>query len=393
MNKGVIVEQKKRYIVVMDHQGQFHKAKPISNEDIGMEVVFEKKQEEAFLSFFSLQNYRWKVATMAIIFALFITPLYLWTNEEEAYAVVSLDINPSVELMVDKEMRIIEVDPLNEDGKILIQNLELMDQTITNGMDLLVERASDQYDLNNNRAILMGVSYLDNGSEMLEELDAYFSEKSYELAIFEVSSSIRETAMEQKKSMNEILASEIHENKVKNTNSENTSLNDEEREIIQNFYYNDSEEENDSQKNSGEQELDSEETNQPNVKPANEQKDKKKEKKKQENNQEQNQEKNKDKERKKEKTDGKKEAVKEKVEDKKQQISDKKEEKKAWIQSHKDKQKEKKENSKANNGKVKEKSSDRSNISNSKQLKNNSDNRNNKFIHDNGKSNYKYYER
>jgi len=52
------------------------------------------------------------------------------SNTDNIYGYICVDINPSVELVIDETCRVLEVRPQNKDGEQLISGLELLDKML-----------------------------------------------------------------------------------------------------------------------------------------------------------------------------------------------------------------------------------------------------------------------
>lgn len=65
----------------------------------------------------------------------------LFQQNEEVLSLVTVDINPSVGLLINEDYEIVEVLPLNEDATIAVEGLELVGQDIEKGLEDLVDTA------------------------------------------------------------------------------------------------------------------------------------------------------------------------------------------------------------------------------------------------------------
>lgn len=61
----------------------------------------------------------------AAVFALFIGIRMMTLRTEAAYAVVGLDVNPSIELVVDSREKVIRAEGINEEGKKILSDMDL----------------------------------------------------------------------------------------------------------------------------------------------------------------------------------------------------------------------------------------------------------------------------
>ncbi|WP_208589910.1 anti-sigma-I factor RsgI family protein [Gracilibacillus suaedae] len=249
MKKGIIVEHKSRFTIVMDKDGVFHKAIPMKEKDIGMETLYQPKESiwQSFFLFFKGEPIKWQIVPMVLICLLLISPLYIWVADEKAYAVVSIDINPSLNITIDKNYHVLDVEPMNDDAKQLMDNLEVKNRTITSLTDEIINMITlDKAEQDAGRPVLMAVSYLDGDKQdhhFEDDLGSYYQQLGYQVAVYEVSEEFRTQAEAEHVSMNELTAQSLEVSEgsdVKQVATENdtpkSSLNTEERELIENFY-------------------------------------------------------------------------------------------------------------------------------------------------------------
>ncbi|MEH7463097.1 anti-sigma factor domain-containing protein [Bacillus thuringiensis] len=122
MNKGIVMDIKKRSIVVLTPDGEFINCKKkLNSYVIGQEIVFHE-QEKRQVSF-SVPSI---LKPASLIFTCFLCVfLFLFNQpEEQALAYVSIDINPSIEASVTKGLRVTELRACNEDGKRILKELK-----------------------------------------------------------------------------------------------------------------------------------------------------------------------------------------------------------------------------------------------------------------------------
>ncbi|MBM7606414.1 hypothetical protein JOC75_004462 [Metabacillus crassostreae] len=137
MKRGVVVDRNDDFITLLTPEGQFLKA---TNEkgmyEIGEEITFfplvDKLEEAAtreskllknrVLSALSLKRTRVGalsfLAIMVFIFS-FLPDL----NSNKAYAYMSIDINPSFEVKIDQKLKVLSLDPINEEAEKLMIEL------------------------------------------------------------------------------------------------------------------------------------------------------------------------------------------------------------------------------------------------------------------------------
>lgn len=119
--RAVVLEAKGGICTVLTADGEFRSLKMRGSFRPGQEII--------------LPESRWRINRLALVAAcllLFFTATATWRTvmAPAVAAYVSLDINPAVELALDGKNVVCGVKPLDDDGKELVEGLEL------NGMDL-----------------------------------------------------------------------------------------------------------------------------------------------------------------------------------------------------------------------------------------------------------------
>ncbi|WP_408007551.1 anti-sigma factor domain-containing protein [Pseudalkalibacillus sp. A8] len=123
MKRGLIMEVSKRKAVILTKDGSFERVRLKKGEkpEVGQEYICPPEVSDAFfqpnrklLPSFSLS------LVAIIVFMLFAGGMPFQQNKASAAAYVSFDINPSIEVAVDKELNVIKVRALNEDAENLL---------------------------------------------------------------------------------------------------------------------------------------------------------------------------------------------------------------------------------------------------------------------------------
>ncbi|WP_173917072.1 anti-sigma factor domain-containing protein [Halobacillus sp. Marseille-Q1614] len=255
MRKGIVLEQTKKFTIVMADDGSFLKAKRLKNADIGMEVHFQAYEPGSSIGKFMLIH-RMKIAAVTIALLLTLFPVYLWHEGNKTYALVNVDINPSVELKVNEKMKVLAINPLNEDAKEMIASLEDWKMSPASEVALqMINFSREEGFLNSDHQVLIGVSYLEGDSELnfSDQIENYIGEKMQDLllASYTVPEAVRLQAEEEGSSVNELMARKIkdEENQEEETQPASVSIEDDDKAIIQSFYNeNESSKENDVEK-------------------------------------------------------------------------------------------------------------------------------------------------
>lgn len=162
MNKGMIMEVKRNYAIALNDEGFMEKITSKQNLEVGQKIFyFEDDVVKTTASRVHRHNNLIKafgsIAALFLLVFTFFNPM----NNAQAYAVVSLDINPSIQIEADSNQKIIKVEGVNIDGKNIdfsdIKNISLDD-----GIDKIKEKLIEKNYLDTNREVLVGI-FIENG--------------------------------------------------------------------------------------------------------------------------------------------------------------------------------------------------------------------------------------
>ncbi len=113
--KGVVMERDNKKAIVMTDDGQFIELKRHNNTlEVGQEIVVNLRQNMMIK----------RITSIAATFILFITCSYAAYGYYTPYGYVNVDINPSVEISYNLYNRVIGIEGLNEDGKLVVEKME-----------------------------------------------------------------------------------------------------------------------------------------------------------------------------------------------------------------------------------------------------------------------------
>jgi hypothetical protein len=127
MKKGIVMEIDDAFLLLLTPEGEFlHANKQNQSYSIGEEIhFFPVENNQTRSSFISVKNLLrmkpiWAVLAALLIFLGSYIPEY---QNNKAYAYMSIDVNPSIELGVNKNMQVVELTGFNQDGKKVISQL------------------------------------------------------------------------------------------------------------------------------------------------------------------------------------------------------------------------------------------------------------------------------
>lgn len=175
------MEVNKRFLTVLTPEGEFLRARNNSpHYQLGQEITFtsvtqKEKEKIAFLTFF---RGRFVLpAAVALMFAfLFFIPFY---QNNQVYAYLSIDINPSIELGINKKYEVIELKSYNDDGaKVIKQIQDWKHQEVDEVVEHLVGEIKKQGYMKSKQRIVVATVY---AKEELPEEDKQLKQEMKEI--------------------------------------------------------------------------------------------------------------------------------------------------------------------------------------------------------------------
>ncbi|OIJ22397.1 hypothetical protein BKP45_07105 [Anaerobacillus alkalidiazotrophicus] len=144
--EGVVVKVTQSYCVLLCDDGTF-KNVPRNKKEVpklGERLTYDQKPQ---FTLFQLK-YISAMSMAAILFISLVTYGFI-QKSSEPYYVVAIDINPSIELYLNKDLKVLTLSPLNEDGKKIVDLLEIEDAdlyTMTEKIVTVSKRYFHQHD-------------------------------------------------------------------------------------------------------------------------------------------------------------------------------------------------------------------------------------------------------
>jgi hypothetical protein len=207
MKKGIIMEIKRDILVMMTSEGEFltGRRQPKQHYTIGEEIPFFPLHHEPVMTKPSFK-WNWKVSTALLTAIIVILTLFssAFLQSNQAYAYVSVDINPSMELTLNKKQQVIKITPYNQDAKVLLKELgdwEDMDVSeVTKEIFLLCEEMGY---LQENQNVLITSSFIEDSNDQHEDdlvaeinkfVQEYSTDHNMNITVKETSQEMRQEA-------------------------------------------------------------------------------------------------------------------------------------------------------------------------------------------------------
>ncbi|MGU3473501.1 anti-sigma factor domain-containing protein [Paenibacillus sp. D51F] len=159
-SRGIVMEARGNKLVVLTQEGSFRKVRRLGDERIGQEIVLTAQRK--------LLRMPKAVIPAAVILILIGLPAF-WAARAEAHPVVaylSLDVNPSFEIGVDRELNVRMLEAMNDDALPFVKGLHYEGLPAAKVMELLAGRLAESSYLGSGggaEVILAGVK-LDAGA-------------------------------------------------------------------------------------------------------------------------------------------------------------------------------------------------------------------------------------
>lgn len=169
--KGLIIDVKNNYAFVMTEQAEFFKVIKKDDMHAGKQIIFlddDICKDKEFKRFGII-----KYAAVFII--LFVSVVFLSqfsTLNEISYmpiAVVSVDINPSVEFEINNDYKVMKIVSRNNEGDFIASENMIGNDLEEALFNLLLKAESEKYITEEKNSVLIGISVLD------EKLVSYFN--------------------------------------------------------------------------------------------------------------------------------------------------------------------------------------------------------------------------
>ncbi|HCC08365.1 MAG TPA: hypothetical protein DEP72_09445 [Clostridiales bacterium] len=142
MYKGVVIELKKDYSIVLADR-QFYRVTNKVGMEEGQKIMFT--EEDIFIRKPVLATRNIYIFAGMVASFITIVMLIYQTNFSNygVYAIATVDINPSVELKLDKDYKVIKETRLNKDAEVLGE-MEIMGRDIENAIEIVVAKAEEK---------------------------------------------------------------------------------------------------------------------------------------------------------------------------------------------------------------------------------------------------------
>ncbi len=210
MRKGVILEINDLYLTLLTPEGEFLKARKHQQDyQVGEEIHFfpeteTTKRKRVNLSFF--KSLKARTITLAAILMLTMAALLPGYQNSQVYAYMSIDVNPSIELAVNDELKVLSMKGYNPEGKAIVEDIngwKRKDAVIV--AELVLEKIEDKGFFEDKSNVVIATVHKGKAKEAIDrQLDQKISdlkkstqEENLNLKVLEATSEEREKAQKQ----------------------------------------------------------------------------------------------------------------------------------------------------------------------------------------------------
>lgn len=166
MKQGIVMEIKNKKAIVFTKEGAFETVflQKGQHVEIGSEI-------EVPVSKSYFKSHKKRISTFvaaAAVMVLFFTQYPFLQNSNLAVAAyVGLDINPSIEVGVNEKLNVVEVIPINDDGKIIVEQIDddYRNKPLSEFIDDTIELAKEDGYLTENKDVLLTITTIDKGAQ------------------------------------------------------------------------------------------------------------------------------------------------------------------------------------------------------------------------------------
>ncbi|HHP5665124.1 TPA: anti-sigma-I factor RsgI, partial [Bacillus paranthracis] len=180
MNKGIVMDIKKHSVVVLTPNGEFITCKRKGDSCmIGEEISFDEQEQKA--SRFSIPYF---LKPASLLVACFLCALLFFYNqpEEKVFAYVSVDINPSLEVSVTKDLRVVDLQACNDDGRRILKELKQWEnKQLQEVIRTIIKQSQEDKYLTNDKQVMLTAIAKDKLLEPKLEKVMKELKKEYEL--------------------------------------------------------------------------------------------------------------------------------------------------------------------------------------------------------------------
>ncbi|NUK28852.1 anti-sigma factor domain-containing protein [Parageobacillus sp. VR-IP] len=118
MKKGIVLELDEEFVTLLTPEGEFIQVKKEDEYEIGEEIEAKMVKKP----YVRHRSFRYAAVSLIAAAVLLIATLFRFPSNE-VYAYMSIDINPSIEVGVDEQLKVLKLKAYNEEGEKIASQL------------------------------------------------------------------------------------------------------------------------------------------------------------------------------------------------------------------------------------------------------------------------------
>lgn len=166
--RGIIVKIKKRSCIVLTPEGEYREV-PLPGDgtaSVGREIILKRRK--------GFPYFRHLAAVASLLLFVLAGQIYL-AQTRSAAAYLTIDINPSIELAVSADRRVVAACGLNEGGRKILKEIEVRGRDLLEATGLILERAiADRYLEEKDDNVILVTLTVDIDKEYLVDLESVY---------------------------------------------------------------------------------------------------------------------------------------------------------------------------------------------------------------------------
>jgi hypothetical protein len=123
MKRGIVLEVDEDFITLLTPEGEFIQVKKEGTYQIGEEIEKLPIQRQRMKKkIFRFSSFKMALTSMVAVCFLVFT-MFSGSTSNKVYAYLSIDINPSIEIAVNRDLKVVKIKGYNQDGKMIVTRL------------------------------------------------------------------------------------------------------------------------------------------------------------------------------------------------------------------------------------------------------------------------------
>ncbi|CRK80701.1 anti-sigma factor domain-containing protein [Neobacillus massiliamazoniensis] len=208
MKKGIVMEIDDAFLTLLTPEGEFLRTRNQKRQYIiGEEITFFPISSDNASRSIIMRNLLkrktiWAICVMTALF-IFLGSMIPMNQDNKAYAYMSIDVNPSIELGINKKMQVVELNGFNKEGKKIISAItNWKNKDVSQLAKIILNEMKKEGYLKSNQPIIIS-TVRTNGSEQqveaklnenLNEIKAKANEERLEVTLYKGTEEEREKA-------------------------------------------------------------------------------------------------------------------------------------------------------------------------------------------------------